>query len=80
MTQERVPAADKTDYERALEGLDFPLSKVALVRAIHDRGGIDHEVLTMVERLPQDEYEDLGSLVADIRAEYAAEGFPSAPL
>jgi hypothetical protein len=76
----KIPAAQPDDWERALRGVDFPASKVAIVRDVHENGGIDREVLTMLDRLPRDEYESLEELQAEVRALYTDAGFDSARL
>ncbi len=76
----KVPAAEPSDYERALEGIDFPSAKNAVVRHAHDRGGIDTEVIDMLGRLRQDEYETLDELRADLRALYIEDGYDETKL
>lgn len=73
--QRRLPAAEPADYERALNGVDFPLSKPGLMRDVRENGGIDREVLEMIERLPADEWDDRESLIHDLHAAYLAEGY-----
>jgi hypothetical protein len=80
MQEEKRPAAEPADWERALDGLDFPAAKVAIVRETSDRGGLDREVIQMLERVPKDEYETRDDLVADVRALYAEDGFDTANL
>lgn len=71
-----VPAAQPDDWERALRGVDFPASKVAIVRDVHENGGIDSEVLKLLDRLPKGEYNSLEDMLADVRALYVADGVP----
>ena len=80
MQERKLPAAEPADYERALEGVDFPAAKDAILRHAQDRGGIDAEVTHMLERLPRDEYETLDDVRADVRALYAADGFDPSKL
>lgn len=70
----KVPAAQPDDWERALRGVDFPGSKVAIVRDVRENGGIDSEVLKLLDRLPKKEYETLEEMLADVRALYIADG------
>jgi Protein of unknown function (DUF2795) len=80
MTQRKVPAAQPDDWERALRGVDFPISKLGLTRDVRENGGIDHEVLDMIAKLPNDGWDSQEELVADIRAQYVDDGFDPAAL
>lgn len=80
MQDKREPAAVSADWERALEGLDFPISKIALVRAEADRGGIDSEVRMILKQLPADGYDTHDELIAAIRAQYIDDGFAAGSL
>jgi hypothetical protein len=75
----RLPSAEHGEYERALEGVEFPASKFEILERARDKGGLDQEVIAMLERLPQDDYETLEALTAAIREMYIADGYdPSA--
>jgi hypothetical protein len=76
----KIPAAEPADYERAFEGLDFPVAKTAVLRHAHDHGGIDTEVIDTLGRLRQDEYETLDELRADLRALYIEAGYDETKL
>jgi hypothetical protein len=76
----KTPAAQPDDWERALRGVDFPSSKVAIVRDVRENGGIDREVLTLLDGLPKDEYETLDELQAALRELYVAGGYDAAAL
>jgi hypothetical protein len=78
--QERRPAAEPADWERALEGVDFPVAKDALIRKARDHGGIDREVIDILERLSQDEYETRDQLIAEARELYLEHGYPASTL
>ena len=65
---------DRSDYERALAGVDFPASKFAILERSRDKGGIDREAIEMLERLPKEEYETLDELIAAVRALYVDDG------
>lgn len=69
-----VPSAQPDDWERALRGVDFPGAKVAIIRDVRENGGIDTEVLRLLDRLPGKDYETREELIADIRALYIADG------
>ncbi|MDP9180147.1 MAG: DUF2795 domain-containing protein [Chloroflexota bacterium] len=74
------PAAQRGEYDRALEGVDFPASKFEILERARDKGGLDHEVMAMLERLPKDEYETLEALAEGIREMYIADGYDSSAL
>jgi hypothetical protein len=74
------PAAQRGEYDRALEGVEFPASKFELLERARDKGGLDHEVIAMLERLPKDEYEALDALTAAIREMYIADGYDASAL
>lgn len=71
----KVPAAQPDDWEHALRGVDFPAAKVAIIRDVHENGGIDREVLNMLDRLPKNSYDTLEEMLADVRALYIEDGF-----
>ena len=58
------------EFFQALEGLDYPASKAAIVRKSRDRGGIDWEVPAALEALPDRTYESEADLFAELRALY----------
>lgn len=68
------PRATKDDYDRALEGLEFPAATDSVVRKARDHGGIDTEVAAMLEQLPEGSYASREQLVEAIRGLYAAAG------
>lgn len=75
MAVRKLPAAQPDDWERALRGVDFPGAKVAIIREVHENGGIDREVLDILNRLPQDVYDTLEEMLADVRTLYIDDGF-----
>lgn len=64
------PRATREDYERALAGLHYPVSKPAVVRKARDHGGIDTEVAETLERLPDVTFDSFTDLIEAIRALY----------
>jgi hypothetical protein len=80
MQEKKVPAAEPADWERALEGLEFPAAKVAILRHVEDTGGLDHEVIEVLGRLPKHEYTTLDELTEDARGLYIQDGFDAANL
>lgn len=57
---------DPRDLERALEGLDFPTSRDAVVRTAMDKGGINGNVHVLLGRIPDQPYESRDQLDAAI--------------
>jgi len=51
-----------------------------MVERARDKGGLDHEVIAMLERLPKDEYETIETLTAAIREMYIADGYDASAL
>lgn len=66
--------ADRREYRAALEGLDFPASPSAILRKAHDHGGIDSEVLFILEQLPDETYGSLEELETAIEQVYEESG------
>lgn len=79
------PRATLEDYERALAGLQYPVSKPAVIRKARDHGGIDTEVADTLERLPDVSFDSFTELLDAIRVLYldrpdAAGDSPVAPI
>jgi hypothetical protein len=75
---------DPRDFARALAGIDYPISRDAIVRSAADKGGINNEILQILERIPDQTYETEPDLMRAISEVYVtAEGFmeptPAAP-
>jgi hypothetical protein len=68
------PHAGKRDFERAFEGLHFPVSLSEIMKRARDVGGIDHEVHDVIGRLQRDSYDTREQFVQDIREIYLADG------
>jgi hypothetical protein len=73
----RESAASAEEYERALEGIEFPVAREAVIRTAHDRGGLDTEVLRVLERLPDEDIETREQLLDAVWAVYASDGIKS---
>lgn len=76
--------ADPQEYLRALDGLDFPASLPAIVRRARDTGGLDTEVMFVLERMPERTYASLDDIGEEIRRVYdevggLPDGGPAAP-
>ncbi|MFN8584469.1 MAG: DUF2795 domain-containing protein [Dehalococcoidia bacterium] len=67
------PRATREDFERALAGLEYPVSKAAVVRKAQDHGGIDTEADAILAQLPDRSFDSFPDLVEAIRATYRAQ-------
>ena len=67
--------ASQKDYDRALEGVDFPVSRDGILNAAKDKGGLDAEVPFILGQLPAEaSFESRAELDAAIASVYAREG------
>ena len=66
--------AAREEFLRALEGLDFPASKVGIVRKAQDKGGLDREVPHVLGQIEDRTYEDKDDLAREIERVYAEGG------
>ena len=66
--------AEPREFVDALEGLDWPASKAGIRNKAHDTGGIDTEVLWVLDRIGDRPYDTLDALQAEIERVYEAEG------
>ncbi len=67
--------ADPQEYDRALEGVDFPASRDAIVNAARDKGGLDSEVIFILGELPANgSYDSRADLDTAIERVYARRG------
>jgi hypothetical protein len=76
--------ATKTDFDRALSGVEFPASRDGIVRAASDKGGLDNEALFILENIPEGTYASRDELDRAIEDAYARTGgfeggIPAAP-
>jgi hypothetical protein len=69
-----VVHAGKADYRNAFAGLEFPASKVEVVRRSRMHGGIDREVYAVLASIPERAYQAMEELEAAIRDVYVARG------
>lgn len=70
------PHATEKEFERAFEGLDFPVAIHQILRRAADTGGLDSEVQDILHKLPREQYASQKELKGDIHMVYAAEGYP----
>ena len=66
--------ADQAEFERALSGVEFPASRDGIVRAAADKGGLDNEVLFILENIADRTYETISAVQAAIEDVYARTG------
>ena len=69
-----MPNATKRDYEVAFAGLDFPVSKAAVINRARDNGGIDREVYVILSQLPDGSLKSIADLQQAVRTIYIAGG------
>jgi hypothetical protein len=66
--------ADPAEFDRALAGVDFPASRAGIVRAASDKGGLDNEVLFILEQLSESTFETRAELDREIDEIYQRTG------
>ena len=71
-----TPHASKQDYRKAFTGLQFPTSKDRIVGRSRDTGGLDGEVIRILQQLPPGRYGSLEELEEMVRAVYSFNGVP----
>jgi hypothetical protein len=73
---------DPRDFDRALEGLDFPTSRDAVVRTAADKGGLNGHVLDVLKQIPDQPYDtrdELELAIAEDSVREDTEQTPAAP-
>lgn len=71
-----TPHATPDDIRTAFDGIGYPVSRDQVLRHARDQGGIDHEVVDILARIPERSYEDEAELLSAVRAVYLLEGVP----
>ena len=66
--------AGKADYRSAFGGLEFPASKIEVVRRSRMTGGIDREVYAVLDSIPNRSYRGMEELENAVRSVYVARG------
>ena len=66
--------AGKADYRSAFSGLEFPASKIEVVRRSRMKGGIDREVFAVLDSIPNRSYRAIEDLQEAVRWVYVARG------
>ena len=69
-----TPHATKQDYELAVKGFHYPISKAAIINMGRDKGGIDREVARVLADLPNRRYANIDELKDAVRAVYRDKG------
>jgi hypothetical protein len=70
MADKEKHAATLDEYLRGLEGLDYPTSRRAVINRASDTGGLDNEVLHVLEQLPDRTYDSREDVMAAVREVY----------
>jgi hypothetical protein len=68
------PNATRAEYLQALYGVEFPASRDRIVQAARDKGGLDSEVMFILEHLPKDSYDTMQQLEGDVLRVYQKTG------
>ena len=68
------PHAGKQDYNKAIAGLEFPISRDGLLRGTKDKGGIDREVAMILDMLQDNKFNSEEELFQKIRYIYLSIG------
>ena len=68
------PHAGKQDYNKAIAGLEFPISRDGLLRGTKDKGGIDREVAMILDMLQDNKFNSEDELFQKIRHIYLSIG------
>jgi hypothetical protein len=69
-----VPHATKQDFNEALKGFHYPISRAAILNMGRDKGGIDREVARVLSVLPDRRYNSEADVIEAIRAIYLGNG------
>lgn len=69
-----VPHATKQDFNEALKGFHYPISRAAILNMGRDKGGIDREVARVLSVLPDRRYNSEAEVIEAIRAVYLGSG------
>ena len=72
------PRAEHQDFEVALGGLAYPVSKDAVLNHARDHGGVDAEAIGIIEQVPEREYASREDLDRALRAVYQERDVPPA--
>ena len=73
---QQQPRAERQDFEVALGGLVYPVSRDGVINHARDHGGVDSEAIAIVEQLPDGEYASREELEAALRVIYDAYDLP----
>ena len=69
-----VPHATKQDFNEALKGFHYPISRAAILNMGRDKGGVDREVARVLNVLPDRRYKSEAEVIEEIRAIYVGSG------
>ncbi len=71
-----TPHASKSDYNKALAGFHYPISKDAITRMAADKGGLDREVRRILAQIPARKYNSAEEVQDAVRWVYLMNGVP----
>lgn len=69
-----VPHATKQDFNEALKGFHYPISRAAILNMGRDKGGVDREVARVLAALPDRRYRSEAEVREAIRHVYMQNG------
>ncbi len=69
-----VPHATKQDFNEALKGFHYPISRSAILNMGRDKGGVDREVARVLAVLPDRRYNNEAEIREAIRGVYLSSG------
>jgi hypothetical protein len=64
--------ADQKDFLHALHGVDFPASRIQIVNAAKDTGGLNGEVVSLLEHIPERTYATAQDLTDEVLRTFEA--------
>jgi hypothetical protein len=70
------PHAERQDFQVAIGGLEYPVSKDGILNHARDHGGLDSEVIAVLVQLTDREYEDQTDLEQALRTVYSEQDVP----
>ncbi len=69
-----VPHATKQDFNEALKGFHYPISRAAILNMGRDKGGVDREVARVLSVMPDRRYNSEDEVREAIRRIYLGNG------
>jgi hypothetical protein len=66
--------ASRAEFQHALHGCEFPVARDEIIRHAQDTGGLDAEVVYVLEHLPKPSYTSMQELEEDMQVVYDTVG------